>query len=346
MYLIDERIIYGRRLRYRDIHTSLDPIQDLISWVGYLVANNYTQSCLALIHKFSSADAQVIAKEVSYHAKMAQSLLLKSVNSIDETGFLDGYYGILNLMKIYILFSPYHAELSSNKHHGISFKAHDETPANFELDKIKFLDKGAMFLFYKSLCGESIAPNTTMTLKDVIPYLSGVSYEYELSSGRKGDLLYFGISKEEIEGKLYGCLALLNSDNQNIEEIKLVPLLSKTKPHPTKPFFFLGKETNLEDRIEKVAFDCTESLYAYRSTMDGLVTPRRIGSPKMIQELPIALFFFSMSNIIRYYPAYSQELSKSHWGPLLFASRRHALLEFLILFWGHIQKEDYYLNGQ
>jgi hypothetical protein len=342
--ILGEKTFYGRRSTVRSVGTSLDPIQDMISWVGYLVSTEYTAICLEKVHGFGPGDAAIVAGQVTHHAKMAQSLLKKSVESLDETGYLDGYYGILNLMKIYVLFSNNFAELPQNKLHGITFKPCDETSNNFQSDIVILKRSGTMSLFYKTLTGNQVTADIPIKLGDILPWLSGTSYEYDLSNGSPADFLYFNVNKDEIGGKYFGCLNLLNADGRTVSEIRSLPLLGKLVEHPTKPFWFLGRESTREEWLTKLAPDLVVPEYCYRNSSGYYCTPLHIQTPKMVQELPIALFFFAMSSIIRYFPSYAYALMNSKWAPLLFASRRHSLLEFLILFWSHIQKEDFYLN--
>lgn len=342
--ILGSKIFYGRRPTYRSIGTSLDPFQDLISWVGYLVSTEYTEKCLIERHGFNATDAAHVSKQVTYHAQMAQSLLKKSVDTSDETAFLDGYYGILNLMKIYILFSPFHAALPQNRLHGITFKPFDESPQNFQCDKVVLKQSGTMSLFYKVLTGDQISGDIPVDLSNVLPWLSGVTYEYELSSGVSPRILLFNIQKEDVEGKIFGGLNLINHDGCDPSAIRSIPLLQKLREHSSKPFWYMGRESTREEKLKLMVRDLIDPIFCFRNSTGYICTPLYSQVPKMVQELPIALFFFAMSSIIRYYPTYSFALKNSKWAPLLFASRRHALLEFLILFWSQIQNEDYYLN--
>jgi hypothetical protein len=158
----------------------------MLDWLGFLCAKDYLAHLLQRAHGLSAKEARARALLIIPHVRIAISYIRQSLDGPSEISFLPAYYAILNLMKVYVLLGPRHADLPKHRWHGATYDVHGKDSQSV-LTEIITLKKGGVFpLFYQTITGKSLTTkNLRLQMKDILPYVSGVTHEYELATGFK-----------------------------------------------------------------------------------------------------------------------------------------------------------------
>src|SRR5437868_346652 len=106
---------------FKSVTTPLDPLSDLIDWLRYLTSYEYLLDILTTRHGLLPSDAKSRAKQILPHISTAISFIDQSLTASPEVSFLPAYYALLNLAKVYVLVGPRHADLPSQRWHGVTY---------------------------------------------------------------------------------------------------------------------------------------------------------------------------------------------------------------------------------
>jgi hypothetical protein len=161
-----------------------DPLLELLVQLEYLRSQDYVVELLTKTHSATANDASKRAQSISSHAQAAYTYATHSAGSSDETAFLTGYYAILNFLKLYILFSARHRELSSNRWHGAAYDVYAKDSRSLLTEVVTLRRAGTISLVYELLTGARIADRTTIQLRDIYPFIRGISTEWTMTGNR------------------------------------------------------------------------------------------------------------------------------------------------------------------
>src|SRR6266496_149764 len=105
-----------RVCRYEELNavlSHLDPLTDVVTWLEYYSSVDYVTGLLTQRHGVALQAARQRAQRVGPHARLAREYINQALTGPPDVSFLPIYYGMLNLLKIYVLFGPHHALLPS-----------------------------------------------------------------------------------------------------------------------------------------------------------------------------------------------------------------------------------------
>jgi hypothetical protein len=103
------------------ITSSQNGLVDILDWLGFLCASEYLVALLRNSHQMSPTDAVKRSAKIIPHVRLAVGYIRQSQEGPPELSFLPAYYAILNLMKVYVLLGPRHADLATNRWHGATY---------------------------------------------------------------------------------------------------------------------------------------------------------------------------------------------------------------------------------
>lgn len=130
--------------------TLLDATDDLLNLVSLLTAPKFIVKLCSRHTQVPANERESRAKKIALHVKIALSFFEQALRSNSEVSFLPLYYGVLNLLKVYILFSRRAGELESNRWHGAKYSLSGAGPRSLFSDSITVLPKGTIPLFFPS----------------------------------------------------------------------------------------------------------------------------------------------------------------------------------------------------
>ncbi|EKD52654.1 MAG: hypothetical protein ACD_61C00282G0016 [uncultured bacterium] len=327
------------------VRTKLDPIQDVLCWIGGLRSKGYVERILRDIHGYKiKSSIEPRALSISRHAETAVNLLNQGLNGPVETSFLPIYYGLLNLSKIYIICSKNYIKLKQrhNRKHGAEHRPHHGRPRYFMKDRVLLKKRGAIPLLYNTITGFDIpSKEYVVELKDVYPYIVDVSFEHNfLHSERRLQICQFGIERNDAAGhflrasflsdQIKGCQN--KSINQSLFGLsKEISDGTFRSPRIIGNYDLVSKQ--LKNNFRRYL------LYDYIDN-DNLYSYVPLSSKQLLlpEEIPLILAFFHLSNIVRYNPDLLFELMDSQEWSMIQALSRHGALRFMTLFWSYFQK--------
>lgn len=326
------------------VSTSLDPIQDVLCWIGGLRSRGYVEKILKEVHGYKTKHSiESRAASISRHAQVAIDLLNQGLSGPVETSFLPVYYGLLNLSKIYIICSKNYGGLrrKSNRQHGAFISPHRGNPKTFMKDKVLLMKRGTIPLLYKTLTGLGIpSEKYVVELKDVYPYIVNISFEYNFLHG---------------ENRLQPCLFELNRDDVNGHFLNMSFRGDKYNGFKNKG---VNQVLRGLSRVENDNFNSARTMDPFEQVFNQL----RNSIPRFLiydyldngkyfsyvplsgkqllfpEEIPIILAFFHLSNIVRYNPDLLFELMDSQNWSMIQALSRHGAFRFMTLFWSYFQQ--------
>jgi hypothetical protein len=318
---------------------------DLIDWLGFLCAREYLIELLKNTHGLGISVAKVRADQIVPHVRIAVAYIRQSLDGPDDLSFLPAYYAILNLMKVYVLLGPRHADLKNNRLHGVTYFVGGKDSHTILTEEIRLLRKGVLPLFYETVTGNPL-PGGSLKLKirDFLKYVAGVWFEYSLATKDPVPFCVLGFGTGIHQGELRH-QAVIPSQRPDIQVRGNVLCLRNFRRDATNPFLYVGprviKQQNLEIELRSLMHRCL----LYR--IEPMATYAALGNYKSVefpQELPSALLFFYMSSIVRYKPEFFNRLKDSKFWPVVSSARLHSFLDFLLTFWSFAHKRNYYIN--
>jgi len=337
-------------LRYPETHSirsPLDPIHDMLVLVEYLTTKDYVISTLVSRHSITKKDAAKRAELIVPHVQTATAFIEQSLQTQPELSFLPAYYGILNLMKVYILIGPHYQELSAQRLHGATYPVDEKDSRNLLTEHVVLKGKGAIPLLYKTVTGKAL-PAAKITMGNIYPYVSGITAEYSLASGQQSRIASFQIEMKPNKNRGEQILTLKflrqrgDTRQYSLRDFKGLRLFKQDQR--TKDIFvgqtFTGPVPYGDARLRE--HFCPFLIYGLRN--DAVETPCCSKRLLLPEELPITLLFFHMSNVVRYKPGMLYKIRSSRFWPMLAAARQHTLLRILVLTWSFVHQKNLELS--
>lgn len=338
--------------RYSQFHrvsSPFDPFSCLLVLMEYLTVEDYVADLLISKHGVAKNDSQRRARQIRSYVRAATDLTSQALTSTPELSFLPAYYAILNLLKVSILVGPYHDQLPANRWHGATYPVTGKDSRSLLTEQIVLKRGGAIPLFYQTLTGTKLR-TPSLTLSDILPFVSGVTAEYHLATGRISCLRAFRIQLEPLpDGGFQTHARLVRPvEDKAVYSPKDFKVFRHFKEHPDKKDMFVGKSFPT-----RVPFDDPEFRAQFRTVLlyaapqldipqlgESLVTPVCSKHILWPEELGIALLFFYMSSVVRYKPEFLEKVRNSRYWPILAAARQECLLRMLALCWSQIHQQD------
>ena len=332
--------------RYETTHlvtSLLDPLKDVVCWVKGLTSTKYVEELLESKHNLlGSTSVRERSKTIASFVHLGCEYLEQAEKGPPEISFLPLYYALLNLSKAYIAAGPYYPEISKNRKHGASY-APETNARNLDNDTIRILPQGTIPLLYRTLVGEDIFLNTPtpliLTMKDIYPYILGISAEYKMATGNEPKLIPFRILIAEGENNKRRITAqALRGYEPTLDKINITHLQGFNGLHRegTNKRILVSDWYEAENRDSLMSCLRPAMLYGQLLSAETVIqyvplcSKRRLLMP---EELPLLYVFFHMSNVVRYKPEMLTKLMDSKYLPVLLALRRHGIYRFLLLFW-------------
>jgi hypothetical protein len=333
--------------RYRQIHaiaSPLDPFSDVLVLMEYLTVQDYLTDLLISKHGLTKKEAPSRAQQIRPHVRAATGLICQTLSSAPELSFLPAYYGILNLLKVYILVGTFHDQLPTNRWHGATYPVGAKDSRNLLTEQIVLRRYGAIPLFYRTVTGTQMRP-PKLALSDILPFVSGIGAEYHLATGKESGVRILQIAQEKLGSGEYQTQVHLRplQGEQAVYSPKDFKVLRHFSQHPEAPNVFVGKtfsrKLKEDDSLFRKQFR-SELIYFYPYVDGELATPLSSKHTLWPEELAIALLFFYMSSVVRYKPDFLARIRDSRYWPILATARQHSLLRMLILCWSHVHQEN------
>ena len=330
------------------ISSPLDPIDDMLVLLEYLTSEDYLISILTSRQGILRKDAQNRAVQIIPHVRTATAFLQQSLQTQAELSFLPAYYGILNLMKVYILVGAYHMNLPAQRRHGATYPMEPRDSRNILTEHIVLKKKGAIPLFYRTIVGKAL-PASRVSMAQVYPYVTSISAEYGLATGKRHMVMRFKAEwkphKHRPDKHIFTAKLMRPPGDTTLYTVRDFKALRQFKQDPTNKDIFIGRTftgnpspTDSTFRAQFLPF----MLYGFHTdTFDVPYCSRRIYLP---EELPIALLFFHVSNVVRYKPETLYKIRNSRFWPMLAAARQHSLLRMLVLAWSFLHNRNLVLS--
>jgi len=331
--------------RYKDVQlvaSNQDPLIDMLTFLSFLRARDFTIDILVGRHGLSSADAKSRTKLIVPHVQVASNYLEQGAAGHADISFLSLYYGILNLLKVYVLIGPHHASLPSNRWHGATYNGMEKDSHSIATEIITIKKGGVIPLFYKTIVGKALTTSELeIRIGDVLPFVSGVTHEYALATNQESGLIGGRFDTTNLgTGDIHRFS--LGDIYQNAIPIRSLKALRgfTTAKSPLVNVFYGPAVASTADIRSTI--NC-RLLYDLQSDLSFV--PACNKRVELFEELPIALLFFYLSNICRYKPEFLDKLQESRYWPLLVSCRTHALHAFLRCFWSFINQKSIFIQA-
>jgi hypothetical protein len=337
----------------QDIASSLDPITDLLGFLEYLTSKKYLLDVLNRTYRLNGRPAKDRAHQIIPHMRTAISFIKESLASEPLFSFLPAYYGILNLSKVYILLGPRHADLPSQRLHGVVRPVNEKDSQSILTEQLKLRSSGAFPLFYETLTGKQFPDRKRIAMREVYPFVSNIGAEYKLATGKENCIQAFKVDWRPNKKKKGHLNCILQLDRRTRDSREYEPrdfkALLQFKRDRADPDVFVGgvfpEGTDYNAPNVRAQFNPV-MIYDNLSDDDTFTTPACSKHLLMPEELPIFLLFFHMSSVVRYNPEFLFRTRDSQYWPMLSAARRHCLLKMLILAWSFVHKTNLSLKHE
>ncbi len=335
--------------RYQEVHsvsTSLNPLDDLIDWLGYLTSPEYLIDVLGTRHHLSSTVAKARAKMIIPHVVDALAFMHQSLGGPPEVSFLPAYYAILNLAKVYILLGPRHADLPQHRWHGVTYNVEAKDSHSLLTEVVTVKRGGAFPLFYETLTSGAIARERTLKMGDVYPYIWDVGAEYSIATGQQSRIAALRCEVEGTNNQYRLKVKVLSPNGGAQLSIRnLAALRGLTKLKGVPDTFVSPEFSCASDKVDETARTNLDCRFIYYHSENFLpITAITRSTFPLPEEIPIFLMFFHMSSVLRYKPEFLARIRQSRFWPLLMSARRHSLYKFMLLFWSYVNKKQFIIN--
>lgn len=334
----------------RIISSGLDPIDDVLVLLEYLTVKEYVVELLVKSHQLENAQVEKRSESIVPHMRTALAYFRQIQSGAPELSFLPAYYGILNLIKTYVLFGPHHNELAGQQVHGASHRLAASDTRDLLTDAVQLKVRGALPLFYRTVTGQPWPAPSQITMERIYPYVWNISAEYFIATGKDGKLARFELCEQTNKGKgTATCTASFQREKGDTtvyskKDFKVLRCFVKNRdgrdtfvsgpirvsPQPGHPDFRQLFRPYLIYRTY-AATETSRVMIATPISSEDLLLP---------EELPIALLFFHMSSVVRYCPQFLEKIQRSRFWPMMLAARQHCVLRFLILAWSYFHQEE------
>jgi len=351
-------MVIHRYKKHRIVSSSLDPLQDVVSWVKGFQSEQFLKEIVKERHSTSSFGAVMVNERISTscaHIATACAYLDQALNGPESVSFLPLYYAFLNLAKVYVILGPYAKLLRTQRRHGVSY---DPTGQGKDLlkEKVQLWNQGAIPLFYLTITGNALPHGTTIEMSQVYPYLFDVGAEYEMITGKHSSLRPASIKVKEDAG--YWRIECTLEEGQiplpHANDRKYLPAIKGLRRYKGNTKVLVSKRFPDDKGMPPI-----DSLRNTISTfLICAISSNPPEGPEFIypvflpiskkpwlpfEEFLILLAFFHLSSVIRYHPEFHQDLMQSRYWPMLLVLIRHATYKFLLLFFSFIMQESTYV---
>ena len=309
--------------KIRRVVSNLDPLEDTLGFVQAMQAEDYTTEVLRSVHGLNDRTAVARARQITTHIRAILSFVDQARGSDRAYAFLPAYYAILNMLKIGILAGPHGGQLQRQRWHGATYalsQRERKTPLH---EKITVKQGGTIPLYYKTITGTDIRSDVSLALADVHPYITDIAFEMALVSGPTSRIAEF---------KCYGQQTLLTPIYPGpVVKLQTAPVFKAgwTKKQGRPEFTVPACPPEVDGKIH--VQQSLRRYLLYQPIQNIVVTPLCARWLHFPEELPIALAFFHMSNVVRYNPEYLSRLQDTRFWVVLITLQRHSLLKSLIL---------------
>ncbi len=327
--------------RYEDIlpiRSHLDPLTDLVTWLEYYSSVDYVTGLLTERHKVALAPARQRARSVKPHARLAREYVDQALTGPHDVSFLPLYYGMLNLLKVCVLFGPYHARLPSNRRHGASYDGYAKNSQSLLTETVTLHPEGTIPLFYQTITGMRVARRRSVQLSDVYPFLLGVGAEYQIATGKPSRTVSLRFDIENVGDRPHLRCFAAQAPGIAVTAAKQLKALIGFKKNTAGKFMSCPIKEGRPIRSYVRPFLLCQQV---NGTPAAMISGSRFLVP---EELPIVLAFFHMSSVVRYKPEFLARLKDSKYWPLLSTTRRYSLLQFLMAFWSFTHNKTLMIN--
>lgn len=166
------------------VHTVSDPLTVLSRYLEFLTSKDYLVDILVSKHGIPKTDATFRFTRVGPHIKAATAYIDQALSGPSDVAFLPAYYAILNLMKVYVLFSNKHQLLRQNRWHGATYDVYRKDSHNLATEFIVLRKGGAIPLFYEAVTGQKISKDWRIRMDEIYQYIIDISAEWSMASGK------------------------------------------------------------------------------------------------------------------------------------------------------------------
>jgi hypothetical protein len=321
-----------------------DPLFELLVHLEYLRSQDYVVELLTKSHGATANDASKRARSIASHAQAAYVYAIHSAGSNDETAFLTGYYAILNILKLYILFSTRHRELAANRWHGASYDVYGKESRSLLTEVVTLRRGGTISLVYELLTGARITDRTTIQLRDVYAFIRGISAEWTMTGNRfrLAQLIWRVEQGAGVRNAIIDVQTGTQGGSVSKREVKALTTCTRSQTNRKQ---FLGVQTadaNIPE--EALVRACVRPALLYSDLTGNPLTPLSSRSLLLPQEMPIALAFFHLSSVVRYKPEFIARLRDSRYWPVVTNTRYHGMLHFLRLLWSYVHQRELFIE--
>jgi hypothetical protein len=267
------------------ITSSQSGFVDLLDWLGFLCAREYLIELLKNTHGLSISVAKNRADQIVPHVRIAIGYIRQSLDGPDDLSFLPAYYAILNLMKVYVLMGPRHADLATNRSHGVTYAVGGKDSHSILTEEIRLRRTGVLPLFYETITGKPL-PGGTLKLKvrDFLKYVSGVWFEYSLATKDPVPFCVLGFGAGNHQGELHH-QAVIPAGRKDIRGSVLC--LRNFRRDATNQSLYVGPRVLKQDNIGLELRSVVQRHLLYR--VEPTATYAALGNYKSLelpQELP------------------------------------------------------------
>lgn len=339
----------------------LDPLEDFASWIRGLRSKKYTAEILRDKHGFSDTNKICASsRAIAAHADCAVEFLDQAFSGPVRGSYLPIYYAMLDLAKIAVIFGGRVKELQEQRLHGAGWSGIRCASQDLLTDHITLYDRGAIALFYKTLVG-NMWPKTLkkgkkgkwvntydrkILLRDLYPFINGVSVEYRRTYEKKERLVSVEIRAQEVEQDLWRLEVTfpgLGKDLTSSVQKREFRILSGLKLEAGKYVTPTVPATNVNEIRVKFC-DRFRWFLIYlqveHANAIGTLTPQSNSTFLLPEEIPILLAFFHLANVVRYDPERLARLFDSKACGMLEILRKHGTYDFLIAVWSFFMKSQ------
>lgn len=345
------------------VHTNLDKFGDVVGWIEGLRSREYLTELIAARHRLNiQSRPREIAARLTPLMEISLQYLNQALSGPDAVAYVPLYYSFLNLSKIYILLGPYAQDFTSrpaHRHHGASYNPAWPDGLNASKQRIDLRPNGVLGLFYRTLSGQRwISSTRSLTMSNVYPYITQCSAELTLFTNQAPKHYHVYFLPERIGASWHLQCRVTDYRGEPLEATPalagLLPVLKPGMWQISEPHFISRASVpSREDAIGLQDYCIRRELLYLGQLLNPQTgteavhrTPRSFRLFDMVEEFPIILAFFYLSNIFRYKPEFAYQLSQSKMWPFLVALRRHATYTFLLAFWQFINQETTYVTTE
>jgi len=338
-------------LRYQNTKelTSQNLADDVFVHLQFLTAPDYVVELLTQRHGVGTDDAAARAAAVVVHTRTATAFVEQALSRATDASLLSCYYAVLNLMKVYVLFSSRYDALATNRRHGVQHLVETNTANDLRTERIRLHREGSIALFYEVVTEHTMPPHQILPMARLYPYIWSISAEWQMANGgpsRLARVLFDTTGTQNAlttEALIYPLPA--EASPATLPELKA---LRDFEADPNNSSRFVSRKIiaatdDAARRANVRAAIHTSLLYTSRNGAAGVA----ISSEDLLlpEELPIALVFFHLSSVVRYDPEFFARLKDSRFWPVVLTARTASLVDFVVLCLSFTHQENLILHS-